>query len=110
MTQLQAAGIAVETDPQLYPNGRFARLHDLEGDPVELSEPAGRDACRWFKLPQLWRNTIIHFEGHKDLSPINKFSKRPEQIDVLLPNAGNVTARRLAGRDSKAAQWCRAIL
>jgi glyoxylase I family protein len=26
--QLQAAGIAVKIDPQSYPNGRFARLHD----------------------------------------------------------------------------------
>ena len=29
--QLRAAGIAVEIDPQSYPNGRFARLHDPEG-------------------------------------------------------------------------------
>ena len=28
--QLQAAGIAVKIDPQSYPNGRFARLHDLK--------------------------------------------------------------------------------
>jgi glyoxylase I family protein len=27
--QLRAAGIAVEIDPQSYPNGRFASLHDL---------------------------------------------------------------------------------
>jgi hypothetical protein len=27
--QLQAAGIAVEIDPQSYSNGRFARVHDL---------------------------------------------------------------------------------
>ncbi len=31
--QLQAAGIAVKIDPQSYPNGRFARLHDPEGIP-----------------------------------------------------------------------------
>ena len=40
---LRAAGIAVETraewdDPA---TGRFARVHDLEGNPVELWEPAG---------------------------------------------------------------------
>jgi glyoxylase I family protein len=34
--QLRAAGIAVEVDPQSYPNGRFARLHDPEGNPIEL--------------------------------------------------------------------------
>ena len=39
--QLQAAGIAVKVDPQKYPNGRFARLHDPEGNPIELWEPAG---------------------------------------------------------------------
>ncbi len=39
--QLRAAGIAVEIDPQDYPNGRFARLHDPEGNPIELWQPAG---------------------------------------------------------------------
>jgi predicted enzyme related to lactoylglutathione lyase len=34
--QLQAAGIAVKVDPQTYPYGRFARLHDPEGNPIEL--------------------------------------------------------------------------
>jgi hypothetical protein len=41
--QLRAAGIAVQIDEQQYPNGRFARLHDPEGNPIELWEPAGRD-------------------------------------------------------------------
>jgi predicted enzyme related to lactoylglutathione lyase len=34
--QLRAAGIAVEIDPQTYPNGRFASLHDPEGNPIQL--------------------------------------------------------------------------
>src|SRR3984893_7829466 len=38
--QLEAAGIAVKIDPQSYPNGRFARLHDPEGNPIELWQPA----------------------------------------------------------------------
>ncbi len=38
--QLQAAGIAVKVDPQAYPNGRFARLHDPEGNPIELWQPS----------------------------------------------------------------------
>ena len=42
--QLKAAGIPVEIDPQVYPNGRFARLHDPEGNPIELWEPQGSDA------------------------------------------------------------------
>src|SRR5712691_9898946 len=37
--QLRAAGIAVKIDPQQYPNGRFARLHDPEGNPIELWQP-----------------------------------------------------------------------
>ena len=37
--QLRAAGITVSVDPKVYPNGRFARLHDLEGNPIELWEP-----------------------------------------------------------------------
>jgi glyoxylase I family protein len=37
--QLQAAGIAVKVDSQTYPNGRFARLHDPEGNPIELWQP-----------------------------------------------------------------------
>jgi glyoxylase I family protein len=44
VAQLQAAGISVEIDPEPYPNGRFARLHDPEGNPIEIWEPAGRDA------------------------------------------------------------------
>jgi glyoxylase I family protein len=37
-TQLRAAGIAVEIDPETYPNGRFARLSDPEGNPIQLWE------------------------------------------------------------------------
>lgn len=39
VTQLQAAGSMVKVDPQTYPNGRFARLTDPEGNPIELWEP-----------------------------------------------------------------------
>ena len=41
-TALEAAGIAVETraewDSEI---GRFARIHDPEGNPIELWQPAG---------------------------------------------------------------------
>ena len=37
--QLREAGIPVEIDPQVHPNGRFARLYDPEGNPIELWEP-----------------------------------------------------------------------
>lgn len=39
--QLREAGIAVEVDPEEYPNGRFARLDDPEGNPIQLWEPKG---------------------------------------------------------------------
>ncbi|KKB08090.1 VOC family protein [Devosia chinhatensis] len=41
--QLRAADIAVETRPQEWDSpetGRFARIHDPEGNPIELWEPA----------------------------------------------------------------------
>jgi predicted enzyme related to lactoylglutathione lyase len=38
VAQLRAAGITVE-DPKSYPNGYFARLHDPDGNPIELWEP-----------------------------------------------------------------------
>jgi glyoxylase I family protein len=41
--QLTAAGIPIKLDPEHYPNGRFARIHDPEGNPIELWEPAGQD-------------------------------------------------------------------
>ena len=39
IAQLQASGVEVTIDPETYPNGRFARLYDPEGNPVELWEP-----------------------------------------------------------------------
>lgn len=36
--QLQSDGINVTVDPEVYPNGRFARLQDPEGNPIELWE------------------------------------------------------------------------
>jgi predicted enzyme related to lactoylglutathione lyase len=43
LSQLRAADITVTLDPETYPNGRFARLHDPEGNPIKLWQPAGRD-------------------------------------------------------------------
>jgi glyoxylase I family protein len=37
--QLRAAEINVSVDAETYANGRFARLHDPEGNPIELWEP-----------------------------------------------------------------------
>ena len=39
VAQLRRANITVEVDPQAYPNGRFARLEDPEGNPIQLWEP-----------------------------------------------------------------------
>ena len=43
VAQLRSAGIEVEVDPELYPNGRFAQLADPEGNAVQLWEPAPSD-------------------------------------------------------------------
>jgi predicted enzyme related to lactoylglutathione lyase len=40
VAQLQKSDIAVKVDPTKYPNGRFGRLKDPEGNPIELWEPA----------------------------------------------------------------------
>src|ERR1700721_356295 len=42
--QLQAAGIEAKIDPKSYPYGRFARLQDPEGNPIELWQPKVPDA------------------------------------------------------------------
>lgn len=42
--QLQAAGIEVKLDPESSPFGRFARVHDPEGNPIELWQPPKTDA------------------------------------------------------------------
>ena len=39
VAQLRARGVEVAVDAEQYPNGRFARLHDPEGNPIELWEP-----------------------------------------------------------------------
>jgi glyoxylase I family protein len=39
VAQLRKANIPVKIDPEVYPNGRFARLRDPEGNPIELWEP-----------------------------------------------------------------------
>lgn len=35
----KVTGIEIKIDPETYPNGRFARLHDPEGNPIELWQP-----------------------------------------------------------------------
>lgn len=40
VAQIEASGTAVKRDPVDYPNGRFARLSDPEGNPIKLWQPA----------------------------------------------------------------------
>ncbi len=47
---LRAAGIEVRVDPEAHPNGCFARVHDPEGNPIELwqpSTPMDAPLARW---------------------------------------------------------------
>ena len=39
--QLRDAGIKVDVDPEMYPNGRFASLRDPEDNAIELWQPNG---------------------------------------------------------------------
>jgi glyoxylase I family protein len=41
VAQLRRAGIELDVDAEHYPNGRFARLEDPEGNPIQLWQPAG---------------------------------------------------------------------
>ncbi len=41
ITQLQDAGIKVSHESEMDGVGRFARIHDPEGNPIELWQPAG---------------------------------------------------------------------
>jgi len=41
VNQLRVAGVEVTVDPDTYPNGRFARLQDSEGNPIELWQLQG---------------------------------------------------------------------
>ena len=49
--QLRAANINVSMDPEQYPNGWFARLHDPEGNPIEYGSRNENDGkARHFPL------------------------------------------------------------
>ena len=39
VAQLRRASIEVDVDSKTYPNGRFALLHDPEGNPIQLWQP-----------------------------------------------------------------------
>ena len=44
VAQLRTAGVAVDVDAKVYPNGRFAHLADPEGNPIELWEESAGGA------------------------------------------------------------------
>jgi glyoxylase I family protein len=43
VAQLRSSHVDVTVDPKTYPNGRFAQLHDPDGNPVELWEPQANE-------------------------------------------------------------------
>lgn len=43
VAELRAGGVEVEVADTAEENGRFARLYDPEGNPIELWEPSGAD-------------------------------------------------------------------
>ena len=46
VAQLRAAGISVEVQTEVFPNGRFADLYDPDGNSIELWENSGTDSTR----------------------------------------------------------------
>jgi glyoxylase I family protein len=46
VAQLREAGIEVEVDAEVYPNGRFAQLADPEEHPIQLWEPTADETAR----------------------------------------------------------------
>jgi glyoxylase I family protein len=40
VSQLREGDVTVEVDPEQYPNGRFARLADPDGNPIQLWQPS----------------------------------------------------------------------
>ncbi|MGH7552515.1 MAG: hypothetical protein ACREMQ_05755 [Longimicrobiales bacterium] len=77
--QLRTAGIEVKVDPTVYPNGRFARLHDPEGNPIELWEPKDSRSRR------ATRRTCTRFIGPR----ASHCPARPVQRRGLSLMAGN---------------------
>ena len=110
VAQLEAAGVAVILDPKQYPDGRFARLNDPEGNPVELWEPSGRDGqltmkIRPFKIDDesrviaLWQACDLlrpWNDPHKDIA--RKLSVRPD-LFLVGTVEGRVIASVMAGYD-----------
>ena len=77
--QLQAAGIAVKIDPQSYPNGRFARLHDPEGNPIELWQPKAQTLkARW----QSSSGTVSEFSLTNDLTGSMSVNRHSQAISL----------------------------
>jgi glyoxylase I family protein len=60
--QLRADGIEVSLDPETYPNGRFARLYDPEGNRIELWEPKWRRALA-FNFLMSWTFRFVRCIG-----------------------------------------------
>ena len=52
--QLRAAGVSVEVDEQVYPNGVFARLQDPDGNPIAIWQPKGHE----LELPPARRESM----------------------------------------------------
>jgi len=72
IAQLRARGIEVTLDPEIYPNGRFARLSDPEGNPIELWEPKAGSPNRLRRaspLPTKFsRNALV---GRDSVEPLS---------------------------------------
>jgi predicted enzyme related to lactoylglutathione lyase len=80
MAELKASGIAVETRAEWDSEvGRFARIHDPEGNPVELWEPT-KDCC----------GTVRLLRQQTELSPDVDLDRRT----LIVPEQGHRAGNR----------------
>jgi hypothetical protein len=81
--QLQAAGIDINVDSQSYPNGRFACLHDPEGNPIETVAADSETRVDVFRNHEsLVDTTVSERQPGTELKMARLFWFRSEGADI----------------------------
>ncbi len=92
VAQLRAANIALEVDPETYPNGRFARTQDPEGNPKGLTITVHRYARKLDRIMMTTVETAITDEAVLQAFlafPPNIQSKIMALRDLIFATAAN---------------------
>ena len=96
ITQLEAAGVEVEVDPQEHPNGIFARFQDPEGNPVAIWQPKGDELSlpeeALSRRPKRRRGQIgfLGFTAHSTpaASELRRYGRRRAALMIQDPRGG----------------------